>query len=325
MNYRLIAAGYLHYLSGKNYAKETVRGVRMSLERFFSFLAASGVHDIRQVDEGHIIRFQTSLRNESLSAGSQKLYLSRVKGLFTWLYKTGQLITPLHERFPQVQQVSRVKAIFSVAEMEAFLSVVGENVQDRCLFELLYSSGLRAREALNLTLTDIDLPNRKLTVRQGKGNRDRVVPVSYLAARAVEKWCELRPAWKGEYLFPGQWSGHLSYHSLVNRLHSYLKEAGLDGKNLTVHSIRHSVATHLLEAGADVRYVQELLGHEDIETTVKYTHLTVESSKKTYRMYHPLENGRYRELTPEYLSQLSEFRQLLERRAEINARYGRNS
>lgn len=323
MNTRLLLEPYRRYLVGKGYKQTSIAGTFRSLALLIEFLELSGISDIRNVSEGDIIAFVQNMKDRQLHPTTVRHYLSRTRRFFMYLYKMDHIIIPLHERFPSLSSRSSVRMIFTVDQMEALLSAMDESKADRAFFELLYSSALRAREALNLKVGDVDLKARRLTVRQGKGGRDRIVPISKLAAKAVHAWLDVRPYWKGEYLFPGATGGHLSYYTIATHFHRYLKETGLQGRNLTIHSIRHSVATHLLEAGADVRYVQELLGHEDIETTVKYTHLSLASGKKTYKMYHPLENALYRELSGDYLIQLEAFGEKLAERRVINEQRNR--
>ena len=189
---------------------------------------------------------------------------------------------------------------------------------DRNIFELMYSSGLRVSEIVNLNIGDVDLKERILAVRKGKGEKDRFVPFSEVADRFLKKY--LSEARKNflkklnqEYekiVFLNE-NGKLKTKYVRDRFNKYLEKLKMKKKGLTLHSIRHTTATHLLEAGADVRYVAELLGHEDIETTVKYTHLKIESLKRIYKSTHPRENKYYDEVDSEYLENINLLREKL--------------
>ena len=216
--------------------------------------------------------------------------------------------------------------------MDVFLDSItgGEHrfLLKRAIFELIYSSGLRVSEAVNLNMSDIDFAGRILTVREGKGGRDRTVPFSEVAALFLKRYIgkgrkEFVSAIRGlpeEPLFLSEY-GRLSSVTVRKYFKEILEKTNIKRKRLTVHSIRHSCATHLLEAGADVRYVQELLGHESIETTVKYTHLMMENLKRAYRSAHPRENEYYEEIDEEYLQNIENLKEEIVRRREINERY----
>jgi integrase/recombinase XerC len=216
--------------------------------------------------------------------------------------------------------------------MDRFLDSIDQRQQrfllKRAVFELMYSSGLRVSEAVNLNLSDLDFSERVLTVRGGKGGKDRYVPFSGVAALALKRYIDterrgLAPAARGlseEPLFLSEY-GRLQAVTVRKYFREILEKAHIKRQRLTVHSIRHSCATHLLEAGADVRYVQELLGHEDIETTVKYTHLMMENLKKAYRSAHPRENEYYDEIDEEYLKDVENLRREIIRSRNKNERY----
>jgi integrase/recombinase XerD len=167
-------------------------------------------------------------------------------------------------------------------------------LRDRAIFELLYSSGLRASEVGKLNRGDIDLDSRMLIVRDAKSSKDRVVPISEVAHRFLSLY--LGGASNAQHpAFLGQ-KGRIGPGCVTRRFGFHLARAGLEGKGLSVHSIRHATATHLLAHGADLRYVQELLSHQSIETTVVYTNELFENLKRIYKSFHPRENALYREI-----------------------------
>jgi integrase/recombinase XerD len=152
---------------------------------------------------------------------------------------------------------------------------------------------------------DYDAANRLLLIRESKWGKDRVVPVSQVAAAFVEK--QIAGRRKEEPMF-GSRRFRLSQTRIRKVFKRRLKESGIDKPGATLHSIRHATATHLLLNGAPIRYVQELLGHESIETTVRYTHVLTENLKRIYRQFHPRENALYKEVTKEYVDRLAEFK-----------------
>jgi site-specific recombinase XerD len=176
------------------------------------------------------------------------------------------------------------------------------------LFELIYSSGLRVAEAASLKREDVNLDRREIIVR-GKGERDRLVPVSKLAAAFLELYLGQRIV-PCMWVFPGgsrgiQTGSHIRPASISERFRDLLRRFDMDKKEISTHSIRHSTATHLLENGASVRHVQELLGHKSIETTVRYTHIQIDGLTKMYRKYHPREHELFETVDEEYYKQLN--------------------
>ncbi|HRP70506.1 MAG TPA: site-specific tyrosine recombinase XerD [Turneriella sp.] len=162
-------------------------------------------------------------------------------------------------------------------------------LRDKTMFEFLYSAGLRISEACMLLLSDIDRENQVLTIK-GKGDRERLVPYGEVAAELLNTYLDsarsdILNQYESNYVFVSKKGGALSRKSAWRLLKRYMKRAGI-GRNITPHTLRHSFATHLLQNDADLRAVQELLGHMDIATTQIYTHLASNELKKTHQTYH---------------------------------------
>jgi site-specific recombinase XerD len=164
----------------------------------------------------------------------------------------------------------------------------------------MYLTGLRLGEVVRLEVADVDFSLGQLFIRSGKGRKDRVVPLGHLAAQYLAQW--VHTGRKGfirneaeKALFLNRGGRKLPSANLRHWFAKYLKAAGITREGLTPHSIRHSCATHLLETGADIRYVAELLGHQSLQTTSDYTRGVAEGLKKMHRMYHPRENELYPE------------------------------
>jgi site-specific recombinase XerD len=241
-----------------------------------------------------------------------------VRLFFKYLYRHENILTNPFERLKfKLKNDDSMREIFSADQMNRFLDCIKDD-RDRSIFELMYSSALRISEVVKLNVEDVDLKERMIILRKAKGDKDKYVPYSDVAEYYLKKYIKglrikiLRKIKKGEdrnkALFIG-YRGRLTSSYIWKEFRKYLKENNLENKKLVVHSIRHSTATHLLEAGADVRYVQELLGHEDIQTTVKYTHLKIESLKRVYKMFHPRENKYYEEVTEDYLNEINKLKE----------------
>ena len=194
------------------------------------------------------------------------------------------------------------------------------------MFELMYSSALRIGDIVNLNVSDVDMKERVLTIRCGKGSKDAYVPFSETALVFLRKYVSgernrlAKRARKNErsaLFFKAR--GRITKAVIWNRFDRILKNAHIEKQDRSVHSIRHSTATHLLENGADIKYVSELLRHDNLETTARYTHLTSESIKRAYKSAHPRENEYYEEITEEYLNELDRLIDELKRKWRILA------
>jgi integrase/recombinase XerD len=190
--------------------------------------------------------------------------------------------------------------------LEAIDASTGKGLRNRTIFELMYSSGLRVAEVSNLYIRDLDLAQRKIIVR-GKFDRDRMVPVSIIAGNLLVLYIADRILQSDEPVFPGrkykeQMRGLRPDSISIFRV--ILKQRKLKREGICTHSIRHSTATHLLENGASIRHVQELLGHRNLETTMRYTHIQVDGLQKIYKKYHPRENDLFKPLDADYEERL---------------------
>ena len=183
----------------------------------------------------------------------------------------------------------------------------------------MYSSALRVSEVSKLDIADLDFNERMVIVRGGKWGKDRVEPVSEVAIKFLKLYVSARQEASGP-LFLSEGRRRLGGAAINRRVKEHLKAQGIYRRGLSAHSFRHATATHLLAHGADLRYVQELLGHESIETTVIYTHELVENMKRIYKSYHARENELYEEVGDEYLKRLDAFIQRLKRQKKRSAK-----
>jgi integrase/recombinase XerD len=302
---------FLRYLAEAGYKAGTIRSKTTQLRVFFSFLKP-GV-DFREIGKDTILEFLKYLdglisqkTGKPYSRRMKLLCLGAVRLVFRCLYQEELILSnPLQDVEIHPQGTERRRAILTEEEMNAFLDGIEPDtdlgLRDRALFELLYSSGLRVSEAAKLTVGDIDFNSRMILIRESKWGKDRIVPVNEAAAAFLKRLLSGREEQKDARVF-----GVLRGASINLRFQKLLKERGLARELLSAHSIRHSIATHLLARGADLRYVQELLGHRSIETTAGYTHELAENLKRIYRSHHPRENEHYKEVDEEYLRRVDD-------------------
>jgi site-specific recombinase XerD len=298
------------YLTDLRYKKITIAGKQSCLKGFFTYLDQRGIKDLREVSALHVAGFFEELRGRTVARTGRAYSPSTLLGfqatlrlLFACLYQ-GELVlkNPVRELDLHLGGPGRPRAVFTEAEIALFLDGIdiheSMGLRDRAMFELMYSSGLRSSEVVKLNRGDIELESRMAIVRDAKWSKDRVVPVNEVAHAFLSLYLTdtaqgAHPAFLGA-------RGRMSARSLRARFRHHLVNAGLEDKGLSPHSIRHATATHLLAHGADLRYVQELLGHQSIETTVLYTNEALENLKRIYKTHHPRENALWREVDEEY-------------------------
>lgn len=306
--------GFVEHLKGRGYQDETIQPYTTSLRLFHFRMRVKHIESLHEVKENDIASFAKYLKEnpfrfgKKLSAASVNIRLRHVKQFFAWLYRNNAIITDIGQGVSySVREMRKEKRIFTKDEMARFLDCITDKLY-RVIFELLYATGLRLAEVVALDREDIDLVSRTLNVRCGKGAKDRVVPFHLLAANLLHEHLKDLDRIKhkdNKALFVSQF-GRLTTSAVRTAFKCYLEKSHLTGKGLTPHSIRHSCATHLLENGADIRYVQELLGHEAIETTAKYTHLANDELRRAYKIFHPRENELFVEVDEKYLNEVDE-------------------
>lgn len=319
------------YLEGQGYKKNTITTRLAYLLYFFTFLAeCTGIQDLRDVVPDVIKSFCHYIENyigektgKQLKKGTKAMVFSAVGQFFRCLYVNELiLINPVDPVEYQAGGTESRKEIVSVEQANTFLESIETDsprgLRNRTLFELIYSSGLRINEVSRIKIKDIDFEERMILLRGGKFSKDRVIPVSR-PAFAFLKLHTGTGEKKESYVFQGL-KGRLRPGSIARIFKQCAASCGIYRPGLTVYSLRHSTATHLLEHGADLRYVQDLLGHKSLETTTIYTHMQYESLKKIYRMHHPKENAMYEEVDTDYTTRLMSFKSALENQKKITMR-----
>jgi integrase/recombinase XerD len=304
-----VVTGYLdHLVVERGLAANTVSSYRRDLRRYAEFLAAAGVRGLGEVGESDVAAFLSALRqgdddHPPLSATSAARAVVAVRGMHRFALLDGLVSDDVAAEVKPPSPARRLPKAIPVESIEALLAAAGavegpRGLRDRALLELLYGTGARISEAVGLAVDDIDRQSAAVRLA-GKGGKERVVPVGSYAVRAVEEYLvRARPALAAQgsagrgrsgtrgALFLNARGGPLTRQSAWSILRSAAERAGLTAE-VSPHTLRHSFATHLLDGGADVRVVQELLGHASVTTTQVYTLVTVERLREVYATSHP--------------------------------------
>ncbi len=251
------------------------------------------------VDVDSIRSYLAFLNEKQHSKATLARKLATLRSFYKFLVKRGlvesnpvMLVrTPKQERkLPRILEYEEVKRLLETPPADSWLGA-----RDRAIMETLYSTGIRVSELVALNMGDIDFLGEVIHVR-GKGKKERIAPIGTSALQAIQHYMEFRnkrsqsnPDFDAKVLFVNKHGGRLSTRSVRRKMDKYLKMAGLD-PNISPHTLRHSFATHMLNNGADLRSVQELLGHQSLSTTQIYTHLNTKKLKDVYDGAHPREN-----------------------------------
>lgn len=295
-------AQYQEWLLVNHYSEATAQSKAKYLRYLVAWCVERGITRPVEMTRPILERYQAHLyhrlkeNGEPLSITSQRNHITSFKSFFAWMARSNHALYNPASEIP-VPRLSRrlPKHVLSVSEVERVLALADPKtplgIRDRALLETLYSTGLRRMELVALKLFDIDHDRGTLMVREGKGRRQRVVPIGDRALRWIDKYLrEVRPGILAPpdegYLFLTHRGGPFEKSSLTEMVRVYIDRAEL-GKKGAVHLLRHSCATLMLEGGADVRYVQALLGHAKLETTQLYTHVSIRKLKEVHDACHP--------------------------------------
>jgi integrase/recombinase XerD len=279
----------------KGLSLNTVKSYKSDLSLFISYLESRGV-DPQSVQSGHVIDYLSFCSRTGLSSRTVSRYMSSIRALFRFLINEG-----ITEKDPTVG-LSRPKPVknppeyLTIEEVEILLDMPDEKtvlgLRDKTIMELLYSCGLRISEVVQLQVNSVNFDEGLILV-QGKGKKERIVPFGKRAERLLYGYLDtvrgtLQKMKRSASLFLNFRGETLSRKGLWRMINGYAKRSGIT-KHIKPHILRHSFATHLIQNGADLRIVQELLGHSDISTTQIYTHLDRGTLIDMHKKYHPLE------------------------------------
>ncbi len=301
MNLPSAARRFLESLAvERGVSPRTLEAYRRDLEVYAATLAAHGNPDVEAVRAEHVTRFLEAQHRAGMSATTLARRLAAVRGLHRWAQATGIALDDPARDARGPKRPARLPKSISVVEMESLLAQAqGDDpvaLRDRALLELAYATGLRASEIAAVDIGHLDEEPGMLRVR-GKGRVERWVPVGAIARDAVDEWLSRgRPALaglgSGDALFVNRRGRRLTRLGVWHVVRDRAATAGLAGR-VSPHTLRHSFATHLLEGGADLRVVQELLGHADLSTTQVYTRVDATYLREVHRSFHPRERMRH--------------------------------
>lgn len=277
-------AEYLEYLEvEKGLSENTTDAYRRDLSAFLDFCASKGTEELNQIERIHINSYLLQLKEKNYSPPSVMRKIASLRGFFKWLCSNEICIKNPTETLEQPKIPKKLPKIISLQEIENILTADLTKTQ-KLIVELLYGCGLRVSELVGLKTNSIDL-NASYLKCSGKGSKERLVPIGTKAKEALQAYFEHRDFLIKKHnldtknLFIADDGRFLTRQDIYNFIHEQGKRIN---KNISPHTLRHSFATHLLENGADLRVVQELLGHSDVSTTQLYTHISKKRLKEVY-------------------------------------------
>lgn len=296
-----IIKNYIRYLKlERNYTANTLEAYKHDLQFLTSYVAEHNL-PILEMKLEDLETFSASLHDKGISARSQARILSGVRSFYRFLVLDDYIQDDPTEllEFPQIGQ--HLPEYLTVEEVDALEGAIDlskwEGQRNKAIIETLFSCGLRVSELVNLKKSDI-FEDEKFIRIFGKGNKERLVPISGKALHEISLWyfdrnlMNIKPG-EEDYVFLNRRGAHLTRTMILIMIKKYAKDAGIK-KTISPHTLRHSFATALLKGGADLRVIQEMLGHEDIATTEVYTHLDTSDLRKTILEHHP-RNIKYQE------------------------------
>jgi len=286
---------YMHYLAvEKGLSKNTLESYRRDLLKFIAFMNQIQISKPEEVDREALNIFIADLKKKGRATSTISRCIASTRSFFNYLLGEGLIAknSTLELESPKLEK--KLPRVMTTGEVDRLLAqpVIGENngIRDKAMLELLYASGIRVSELVSLNISDFD-PRVGFLRCSGKGMKERIVPIGSLAINSVKNYlAESRPRFlksNGETsLFLNQHGNRMTRQGFWKILKKYARKSNINGE-ITPHTLRHSFATHLLENGADLRSVQEMLGHSDISTTQIYTQITRRKIREIYDQSHP--------------------------------------
>ncbi|MBR3199026.1 MAG: site-specific tyrosine recombinase XerD [Bacilli bacterium] len=281
---------FINYLLfEKKYSDNTIKSYKQDLTEFNNYFKNKNINKINKNDiESYIENLSKNLNTRSVSRN-----ISTLKSLYKYLINNKEINKNPMEMITNPKLKKALPKVLSEEEINKLLDINPKtefDYRNKAMIELMYSSGLRVSELINLNITDIDLDNETVRIF-GKGSKERIIPLNEYTVRALEIYIknhrkELFKHGENNYLFLNNHGKQMTRQGFFKIIKNIAKEKNIKTE-FSPHTIRHSFATHLLKHGADLRSIQELLGHSDISSTQIYTHVTNEKLKKNYEEFHP--------------------------------------
>lgn len=313
-NFEILAEQFYEWLKVHHYSKRSEKTYRQDTTRFTLYLKSQDIETPDKITPQIVYGYQTHLYyakkkdGQPLAVMTQQKALAVMKTFFAFLIQTDKLsydpsggirMPKKPQTLPEVMTVEEIERIFDAPDLK---DIIG--FRDRTILETLYSTGMRSSELLELEMTDVDLKNEEIRVRSGKGEKERIVPVGEYALDFIREYVQMiRPKLAGRKrtspeanLFLSKSGRALTPVALNEIVRRYAKKTGIDTstelgtrKKITPHTFRHTCATHMLQGGCDIRYIQQLLGHTLLTTTQLYTRVSIDDLKEVHKKHHPRE------------------------------------
>lgn len=293
---------FLEWTEVKGFSLDTKKRRQAALRRFIVWCNEREIHTPQEVTKPILERYQRYLYyyrksdGQPMTFGSQHVMLTPLKTFFKWLTRENHILYNPASELQLPQKPKRLpKTILQSDDIETILNQPDidtvEGIRDRAMMETLYSTGIRRMELVKLTLYDVDTRRGTLMIREGKGKKDRLIPIGERAVAWIEKYkSEARPALvmgkDDATLFLTDQGIAFRRGAVSGRIKRYIRHAGIEVEG-SCHLFRHAMATHMLENGADIRFIQAMLGHSDLSTTEIYTQVSIDKLREIHAATHP--------------------------------------
>jgi integrase/recombinase XerD len=287
---------FLNHISFEKALSGNTRDSYMhDLTMYASFLESQAINSFCKSDSEKIALFLKALADAGLSASTRSRYMSSIRGLHRFLFANGNAASDVSDVIDMPKTGRKLPDVLTIEQIDVILeqpdNTTTYGLRDRAILETLYACGLRVSELINLRRRDI-IHESEIVRIFGKGSKERIVPIGLSALKWIDEYYAksrpllVQPSGSEDALFLNKAGKKLSRMGIWKIIDKYVREAGIT-LNIHPHTFRHSFATHLLEGGADLRAVQEMLGHSDISTTQIYTHIDRNFLKEVHKSFHP--------------------------------------
>ncbi len=286
---------FINYLAvERGLAQNTLESYGRDLHQFQTYLKNSNLEVLKDSNRNTILNYLAALQNKGRAVSTISRNLAAIKSFYQYLVKERYLDKDPAANLESPKLEKKLPKILSITEVEELLkqpnSFLPAGLRDKAMLELLYATGIRVSELISLNISDVNLDMGYIKC-YGTGSKERIVPLGSIAAKCVQEYmtkgrAKLIRTYDESALFVNHHGNRLTRQGFWKIIKKYAQEANIT-REITPHTLRHSFATHLLENGADLRSVQEMLGHADISTTQIYTHVTKNKLKEVYDKTHP--------------------------------------
>ena len=289
---KIIFEQYLDYLNSKSLSENTIKNYFRDLIEYFEYLKQNNLSPRKSIEQSHIRKMLSYIIEKNFKSNSVSRKITAIKSYIAFLEKFGFIKDNYSELISIPKKSKTLPKVMTKKEINQLIEQVEnsskKNLRDDALIELIYSTGLRVSEASAITMGQINFDRSEINVL-GKGNKERIVVFNKKSKDKLTNYLKKDKRFistNSSYLFQNRFQGQLSPRSIQRILKKYLNFSGINSKYST-HTLRHSFATHLLEGGADIKVIQQLLGHSSAETTKIYTHISSHTLKNIYNNAHP--------------------------------------